>query len=254
MCIRRPVSFEIVDSDLHLSIGYTEKTLRKTFPAVVDRIVESCIRRSNTRPVVAIAGPPGSGKSSIALVLQGFLKKRHLNALVLPLDGFHRKNSDLMAHTTRIGKMKVSLYDIKGAKETYNTPHLMECMEKLRSGEVFYWPLYSRSLHEPVEKGILVNGEVDLYIVEGNYLLLKSEPWNRLSPHFCLKIFIRSRKRFLKRGIISRKMKGGFSRIEARKHYLFSDRRNIDEVLADSTGYDCMLIQKGRYNYRFLNY
>lgn len=251
MCIRKTICFEIIESDLHHTIKITQKTFNKTFPSVTDRIIEIIHRFPDTHHLIAIAGPPGCGKSTIALTLAKLLKQANISAVVLSMDGFHRKNSELMANKIQIGKGQLTLYEIKGAKETYNTNYLFECLEKLNSGEEFYWPIYSRSLHEPVENGILINGKADLYIIEGNYLFLNTEPWNKLSGYFSLKIFIRPKKRFLRKRLISRKIKGGFSPGDAKSHFKFSDRRNIFEVLIDSTGFDFLLTQKGRYNYKF---
>jgi hypothetical protein len=250
LCIRKPVSFEIIESDLHHQIKYTWKTFNKTLLCLINQIIKIMDRVSDNRRLIAIAGPPGCGKSTIALTITELLKQHNINAVVLPMDGFHRKNSDLRANKTHIGKREVTLYDIKGAKETYDTAYLFKCIERLKRGEKFYWPIYSRSLHEPVENGILIDGKADVYFIEGNYLFLKTEPWSKLSSYFSLKIFIRSKKRFLRHRLISRKIKGGFSRREARDHYKLCDRRNIDEVLSNSTGFDFVLNQKGKYNYR----
>ena len=122
-------------------------------------------------------------------------------------------------------------------------------MAKLLSRNSFHWPLYSRNTHNPVEKGILLDSENALYIVEGNYLLLNFMPWNNLKKYFHKSIFISSKKRFLRKRLIQRKKRGGFSRFEAIRHYRDCDSENIDEVLEFSSGYDFLLTQRGAYRY-----
>jgi pantothenate kinase len=122
-------------------------------------------------------------------------------------------------------------------------------MAKLLSGNSLYWPLYSRNTHNPVEKGIFINNKNALYIVEGNYLLLNSIPWNDLKKYFNQSVFISSKKRYLRKRLIQRKQRGGFSRFDAIRHYRDCDSENIDEVLGFSSEYDFLLTQNGLYRY-----
>jgi len=52
------------------------------------------------RRIIAIVGPPASGKSTLA----EHLAQRMQNARVLPMDGFHRDNADLDRHGLRARK------------------------------------------------------------------------------------------------------------------------------------------------------
>ncbi len=246
-------TYTITESGLPCTIKYTKKSIQKTFIPLVKMIVEDFRKKENERYILCIAGPPGSGKSSIAHLLQLFCGDRGLDAHVLPLDGFHLKNSELKKKTALIDGGKIFLYDVKGAKETYDTAKLFDCMKKLSRGSSFFWPVYSRTTHDPVEKGEHIWDNHSLYIIEGNYLLLSEPPWVLLRPYFDKRIFIESRERILRPRIIGRKAKGGILRREARRHYRKSDRRNIREVLERSGGYDWHLAQQSRYRYSFIH-
>jgi len=242
-------TFTITESELSFTVKYTKKSIERTFAPLVRQIAEDFQNSGRQRYILCIAGPPGCGKSSIAKLLQILLEKRGIEVQVLPMDGFHLKNSELKKKSAMIDGKYVSLYSIKGAKETYDTEKLFGCMKRLSRGDSFYWPAYSRTLHDPVEKGVWVKESRCIYIIEGNYLLLSQHPWTLLQQFFNKRIFTASRERILQPRIIRRKQMGGISRSEARCHYKKSDRRNIREVLAHSVGYDWLLTQRGRYRY-----
>jgi pantothenate kinase len=219
------VPFAIIESEISKTVYFTNDTVDTALRPVADELSDQ-FHNSSSRPFcIALSGPPGCGKSSIAAVLQQFIEENNIKSVVLPLDGFHLKNKELRQKTVLLNKKSISLLTIKGVKETYDTAKLLLFLQKLISGENFYWPLYSRSTHDPVDKGILIENRNALYLVEGNYLLLNESPWEGLSSYFNKKIFIDSSKRFLRKS-------------------------NINEVLKHSKDYDFKLTQLGKYVYR----
>ncbi len=247
------VPFAITESEVSKTVYFTIDTVDTALRPLADKLSDQ-FRHSSSRPFcTAISGPPGCGKSSITAVLQQFFEEYNIRSVVLPLDGFHMKNEKLRQKTVLLNKKSISLISIKGAKETYDTAKLLLFLKKLKSGKNFYWPLYSRCTHDPIDNGILIENRNTLYLIEGNFLLLNKSPWERLSLYFDKKIFIASHKRFLRKRIVERKEKGGYSRMEARLHYRMCDRHNINEVLEHSTGHDFKLRQRGKYLYRLSN-
>lgn len=143
------------------------------------------------RFLLGLAGPPGSGKSTLAQQIASSYSPRHAggrspttaNAVdppdpgharghvaVLPLDGFHRSNAELD---------RLHLRPIKGSPPTYDVPAFVALLQKLRDeSQTHLAPKYCRELHEPVPNAIAIPPEVKLVIVEGNYLLLDTPPWN----------------------------------------------------------------------------
>ncbi|UCB44757.1 MAG: hypothetical protein JSV25_11125 [Spirochaetota bacterium] len=245
----RYLFFEITESDQRSTVKYTKKTVQKSFLPLINNIVKQ-YEKSETKPyILAVAGPPGCGKSAISSLFEFLLEEQGIDTYVLPLDGFHFKNDELKKMKAIHQDSPITLYERKGSKETYRVSHLIDLMKKLYQGENLSWPLYSRSTHNPVEKGMFINNNNAIYMVEGNYLLLDSRPWSDLRKYFNKKIFISSKKRFLKKRIIQRKQKGGFSRAYAKMHYRDCDSKNIDEVLGFSSGYNFLLTQRGAYRY-----
>ena len=245
----------IIDSKVDYTIKYTKKTIKNSFTPLALEI-SRLFRKNTGSTIIGISGPPGSGKSSISAVLQRMLAQEGLDSVILPIDGFHFKNEMLKKTTSAVKSgagaavnNSMTLYQIKGAKETYDTKHLLSCIKQLKNHKEFYWPVYSRKIHDPVPEGILISAEKTLYILEGNYLFLKAHLWREMAGYLDLKIFISSREGLVRKRIIKRKIKGGFSKKEASEHFRRSDSLNIDEVLNFSDGYDYTLEQKRRSYY-----
>ena len=94
------------------------------------------------------------------------------------------------------------------------------------------WPIYDRNLHDVVEDQIKVTK--DIILIEGNWLLLKQEPWKSMQQYADYKILILAEEEMLKERLISRKEKGGLTREEAVAWYQHSDSKNVTRVLKDS--------------------
>jgi len=241
--------FTLNDAGFDQTVYYTKHTVKNVFTPFIEDLAETIKQDAEMPFVIGIAGPPGSGKSALSCLFSQMLQSNGVSCTVLPMDGFHLKNDDLKKKTALIDGRRVSLHEMKGAKETYDVHALLKCLEKLEAKKPFYWPVYLRTIHEPVKRGIHVSCRDAAYIVEGNYLFLGQYPWILVAKHFVFKIFINPKRGLLKSRLIARKRRGGFPRKKARTHYRYTDSRNIEEVRALSTGYDVLIQQKRKYCY-----
>lgn len=249
--MNRLVPFTIIESDMEWNLFYTMQTAQEAFRPLAAELAGQYHAASIRPYCVAIGGPPGSGKSAIAAVLRDMLSETEITAIVLPLDGFHMSNEDLQSTRIILGGRSVSLLALKGASETYDTDRLQESLARLRAGEKFHWPIYSRITHEPSEKGLPIDNPQALYLIEGNYLLLQKKPWVSMRLYFDKAIYIASREGLLKKRILIRKMRGGYSGRDARRHFRQSDRRNISIIMEHSGNFDYLLEHHGDYSYRY---
>jgi pantothenate kinase len=247
--MNRLVSFTITESDMEWTLFYTKQATQGAFRPLADKLAGQYHTASMRPYCVALGGPPGCGKSAIAAVLRDMLSETGITTIVLPLDGFHMRNEELKSTHIILDGSSVSLLALKGASETYNIDRLQDSLARLKTGEIFHWPIYSRITHEPSEEGLLIDNPQALYLIEGNYLLLQKKPWVSMRSFFDNAIYIESREGLLKKRILMRKMRGGYSGRDARRHFQQSDRRNIREVLEDSGGWDYRLFHTGRFRY-----
>lgn len=130
------------------------------------------------RRIVAIAGPPASGKSSLAAKLD-----RRLNAAapgncgLLPMDGFHYDDEVLGPRGWQ---------PRKGAPHTFDVGGLSAILRRLKANDeaTIAVPRFDRSIEIARAGAILIDRSVRLIVAEGNYLLLRDPPWDSLSRSF----------------------------------------------------------------------
>ncbi len=139
---------------------------------------------SSGRKFVAIAGAPGSGKSTAAAALYDALAARHPGKVaVLPMDGFHY--DDAVLH-------EMGRRPWKGAPDTFDVGGLRSVLQRLKDPNEtrVAVPVFDRELEISRGSARIIASDVELILVEGNYLLLKDEPWQQLHPYFDMTIFI----------------------------------------------------------------
>jgi pantothenate kinase len=117
------------------------------------------------RFLLGISGAPGAGKTTLAAALAAAY-----GGVVVPLDGFHLADVELVRRGLR---------DRKGAPETFDADGYAALLARIRSRpeQPVMAPMFERGLEQPVAGAIPVPPEVDLVVTEGNYLLLDEHPW-----------------------------------------------------------------------------
>ncbi|MGV9804975.1 nucleoside/nucleotide kinase family protein [Micromonospora chersina] len=122
------------------------------------------------RQLLGVAGAPGAGKSTLA---ERLVAEVGPTARLVPMDGFHLAQSELV----RLGREAR-----KGAPDTFDVNGFVSVLRRLRRLEpTSVWaPAFRRDLEEPVAGSIEVPPEVRLVVTEGNYLLLRDDPWEEV--------------------------------------------------------------------------
>ncbi|MCA0277569.1 MAG: nucleoside triphosphate hydrolase [Proteobacteria bacterium] len=173
------------------------------------------------RFVVGIAGPPGSGKSTLSAALHDVLPDGA--AAVVPMDGFHFDDSVLDRRGLRARK---------GAPETFDFAGFEVLLRRLKAAEPdVAIPVFDRSIELSRAAADVVSADVKFILVEGNYLLLDEDPWQRLAPLFDFTIFVNSPREELERRLVERWREHGRSDADARNWIDTNDMPNIDRVL-----------------------
>ena len=134
------------------------------------------------RVVIVLAGPPGSGKTTIATKVTARLNASSTTpfAAVVPMDGFHlsRVTLDAMPNSAEA-------YARRGASWTFDEAGVLNLVEQLSKSrfekpETIFAPSFDHAVKDPVVGGIILSPAVKLVLLEGNYLLLNEQPWNRI--------------------------------------------------------------------------
>jgi pantothenate kinase len=190
--------------------------------AIVDRAQHS------RRYLTALAGPPGSGKSTWSEALAAALPPDE--TVIVQADGFHFDNALL----DRLGRR-----EHKGAPDTFDCRGIEILLRRIRGIEPdVVAPVFDRALDVARAGAIMIGQNVRYVLVEGNYLALHSGPWSMLRQHFDCTIFIDVPRRELQRRLMSRWLDLGFSADVARRKVEGNDLRNADLVLSQSRDRD----------------
>ena len=145
---------------------------------LLPRLADLVARVAPRRAVLGIAGPPGSGKTTLVTrLLAAVTAYDGLSGCVahVPMDGFHRTNAEL----ERLGRR-----DRKGAPDTFDTTAYAGVLAAVRAEPraVVTAPSFDHGVGEPVPDSLVVPLSADLVVSEGNYLLLDDADWTAVPP------------------------------------------------------------------------
>ncbi|MEI5676596.1 MULTISPECIES: nucleoside/nucleotide kinase family protein [unclassified Nocardioides] len=109
--------------------------------------------------LLGLTGSPGVGKSTLAAAL---------GLPVVPMDGFHYADVELVRRGLR---------ERKGAPETFDAEGYAALLHRVRAGEPgVVAPMFERGLEQPLAGAIAVPADGTV-VTEGNYLLLDEPRW-----------------------------------------------------------------------------
>ncbi len=173
------------------------------------------------RRLIALAGPPASGKSTLAPALAKALTDAGQPTQVVPMDGFHLDD-------TLLGPR--GLLPRKGAPETFDIRGFSRFLNDLASGGDIYHPLFDRTREIALAQAGCVPDACHSVIVEGNYLLLDAPGWRDLSSLWDLSIYLPIPNDILRARLLARWRGLGLTEETARSKALSNDIPNGERV------------------------
>jgi pantothenate kinase len=183
------------------------------------------------RTLLGIAGCPGVGKSTLSAAITAGVQ----SSVVVPMDGFHMSNDELV----RLGRR-----NRKGAPDTFDVDAYVALLERVRqqvSGATITAPRYDRAASAPVPDDIAIHSDVAIVITEGNYLLIDDARWAGVRRLLDEVWFVDVDDDVRVPRLIQRHIEFGKSPDEAREWVMRSDEANAALVAASRSRADVVV-------------
>ncbi|MEM8978687.1 MAG: hypothetical protein AAGD04_04345 [Pseudomonadota bacterium] len=193
----------------------------------IDQVVSAAMGLDvgECRALIAIAGPPASGKSTLAKRVQARLTELSKPCGLVPMDGFHLSN-EILQERGLLGR--------KGAPETFDVDSFKALIERLGTEDDVPVPLFNRDLDRVEQDKGHVSSAQRHVVVEGNYLLMKTAPWNELAGFWSLCVFIAPSREVLEKRLIQRWITHGLDPEAAKMRAVGNDLVNALTVIEGS--------------------
>ena len=190
---------------------------------IIDEILK--VPLCEGRRIIAIVGPPASGKSTLAAALQ----EQIAGSCVLPMDGFHLPNTTLEQR---------GLLARKGAPETFDVSGLKHLLQRVRKEQTIPFPTFDRAQDRSIPSGGRITPSHHTILVEGNYLLLDAPPWDGLHGFWDYSVLLQVDVPELERRLLARWLAHGHTTAQALARARQNDLPNAKVVLDQSIAAD----------------
>jgi len=198
------------------------QAIADTAAALATRVADAADRAGRTRIMVAVAGPPGAGKSTVGAALVDALNGAGLSTVLVPMDGFHLDNAVLSAH---------GLLARKGAPETFDVNGFLATLRRVLLEPVVYFPRFDRRQDQSIAGTIEVTPAHRVVLVEGNYLCFDAPRWRELTALWDLSVFLDVPLPVLRERLIARWLDHGLDADAAEARAMENDIPNAKAVL-----------------------
>jgi len=135
--------------------------------------IQSLLGGERPRTLVGIVGKPGAGKST---VVEEISKKFGFKLVsIIPMDGFHLSNEELISLGRR---------DRKGAPDTFDVEGFTSLIKKVRIDFNIdhKFPIFHREIETSIADEGMVPKESKVVVIEGNYLFSEGYNWDSIYP------------------------------------------------------------------------
>lgn len=183
--------------------------------------------------LLGVVGKPGVGKSTFTQNMLDVLKSDRV--VVVPMDGFHLSNEELV---------KVGKRERKGAPDTFDVQAFVELLKLLRKreGKEVIFPTFERESETSIPGGGRILPSATLVVVEGNYLLHPDDGWGEVKSYFDETWYLELNENVRKSRLINRHIFFGKSPIAAAAWVENSDEKNALLVAASRTLADVAVV------------
>lgn len=176
------------------------------------------------RYILGLTGPPAAGKSTLAEQLVTLLNAKGQDwAIAVPMDGYHFSND----HLNELG-----LLHLKGVPASFDASAFVAFVASIRheTEEIHSAPEFLREIEASIPNAIVVRPQHKFVIVEGNYLLLDEEPWDKLQELMDETWFLSLKEVLRNQRLLARHVANGRTEDEAHEKIMTTDAPNAQRI------------------------
>ena len=135
--------------------------------------IQTLLDSQSTRSLIGIVGKPGAGKSTVVEQIEKRYQPNEVS--IIPMDGFHLSNEELIALGRR---------DRKGAPDTFDVVGFTSLLKEVKLNQQgdHKFPIFHREIEASIEDEGLIPKESKVIVVEGNYLFSTEHNWDGIFP------------------------------------------------------------------------
>ena len=135
--------------------------------------IQTLLDSQSARSLIGIVGKPGAGKSTVVEEIQKIFDSHDVS--VIPMDGFHLSNEELILLGRRDRKGAPDTFDVRGFTSLLNEVKLNHQIDHR-------FPIFHREIEASVSDEGLVPKESKVVVIEGNYLFSTEHNWEGVFP------------------------------------------------------------------------
>ncbi|KAI1632667.1 P-loop containing nucleoside triphosphate hydrolase protein [Biscogniauxia mediterranea] len=195
------------------------------------------------RFLIAIAGIPGSGKTTLSQILTKAINARHAAAhpgappiaVTVPMDGFHLTRAQLSAMPD-----PARAHARRGAEFTFDGAAYLALVRAVRAAPLtpIAAPSFDHAVKDPRPGDIAVAPAQRLVVFEGNYVCLDRGPWREAAALMDRRWFVDVDFAVARRRLVRRHVRAGIAadEEEAARRADENDLVNGREIVAERVG------------------
>ncbi len=213
-------------------VKYSQDTIDYLFLPFLRRLA-NLQHRERRRILVYLAGPPGAGKSTLALLLEKLsMTGEGLTPLqAVGMRGFRHYAEYLQQHFLERDGRQISLYHLKNDPEAFDPDRLCRKLQAVRQKDV-RWPIYDRAQKDIVEEVITIRKKI--LLIEGDWMLLREEGWQGVRECCDYSLRIIADTKDIREGLAAWRVMGGKMPVQAPVAYGEEHQRNMKRALQNS--------------------
>jgi pantothenate kinase len=179
--------------------------------------IQSLLDGQSPRTLIGIVGKPGAGKSTVVEQIQNKYQTHEVS--IIPMDGFHLSNKELISLGRRERKGAPDTFDVEGFTSLIKSVKIDHSVDHK-------FPIFHREIEASIADEGIVPKESKIVVTEGNYLFSEDHNWSAVYPLLDHTWFIEIDDEIRIERLIARHVRYGKSPEEAENWSRGSDETN----------------------------